>query len=91
MFKDRLRAARLTRGLTLQAMADALDTGLRNYQKYESGDARPTFEGLVAIADCLNVPIDFLLGRDDYLRSLGVSVDVSPKCPPRRPKSQKSR
>lgn len=91
MFKDRLRAVRLSRGLTAQTLADHIDVGLRNYQKYESGDARPTFEGLVALADILNVPVDFLLERDDYLDSLGVSVDVSLECPPRRPKSQKSR
>lgn len=90
MFKDRLRATRLSRGFTAQKLADYLSVGLRNYQKYESGDARPTFEGLVLLADVLNVPVDFLLERDDYLASLGVSVDVSLKCPPRRPRPQKS-
>lgn len=90
MFNDRLRATRISRGFTVQFMADKLQTGLRNYQKYESGDARPTFEGLVILSDILNVPIDFLLGRDDYLKSLGVSVDVSLECPPRRPKPQKN-
>ena len=90
MFKDRLRATRIYRGLTAQSLADHLQMGLRNYQKYESGDARPTFEGLVALADFLAVPTDFLLGRDDYLQSLGVSVDVSLECPPRRPKSRKN-
>lgn len=91
MFKDRLRSTRLARGFTAQMLADNLQTGLRNYQKYESGDARPTFEGLIILADCLNVPIDFLLGRDEYLKSLGVDVDVSPEGPPRRPKVQKNR
>ena len=91
MFKDRLRAARLSRGFTAQTLADQLCMGLRNYQKYESGDARPTFEGLVTLADFLSVPTDFLLGRDDYLKSLGVSVDVSLECPPRRPRPQKNR
>lgn len=91
MFNDRLRATRLSRGYTAQTLADHLCVGLRNYQKYESGDARPTFEGLITLADLLNVPIDFLLERDQYLRSLGVSVDVSLECPPRRPKPQKSR
>lgn len=90
MFKDRLRATRIFRGFTAQTLADQLQMGLRNYQKYESGDARPTFEGLVALADFLSVPTDFLLGRDDYLQSLGVSVDVSLECPPRRPKSRKN-
>lgn len=91
MFKDRLRTARISRGLTAQSLADQLNIGLRNYQKYESGDARPTFEGLVILADILNVPTDYLLGRDDYLKSLGVSVDVPREGPPRRPKSQKNR
>ncbi len=90
MFKDRLRATRISRKLTAQTIADRLSMGLRNYQKYESGDARPTFESLVALADILNVPTDFLLERDDYLKSLGVSVDVSLECPPRRPRSQKN-
>lgn len=91
MFKDRLRTARMARGHTAQQMADMLCTGLRNYQKYESGDARPTFEGLVAIADFLHVPTDYLLGRDDYLKSLGVSVDVPLENPPKRPRPQTTR
>ncbi|MCD2492763.1 helix-turn-helix domain-containing protein [Lacrimispora sp. NSJ-141] len=90
MFKDRLRATRISKKYTAQQVADYLDTGLRNYQKYESGDARPTFEGLVSLADLLNVPTDFLLERDEYLDALGVSVDVSLECPPRRPKPRKS-
>ena len=73
-FGKRLREQRMKHKLTQQQMADMLCTGLRNYQKYESGDARPTFEGLIAIADFLHVPTDYLLGRDDYLRSLGISV-----------------
>jgi transcriptional regulator with XRE-family HTH domain len=91
MFKDRLRATRCARGYTLQAVADHLSTGLRNYQKYESGDARPTFEGLVMLADLFNVPVDFLLERDAYLASLGVSVDVSPEGPPKHPKPRLNR
>ena len=81
MFKDRLRATRISRKYTAQQMADHLDTGLRNYQKYE---------GLVSLADLLNVPTDFLLERDEYLSALGVSVDVSLTCPPRRPRPQKN-
>lgn len=89
MFNDRLRATRIARGLTAQELADRIGVGLRNYQKYESGDTRPTFEGLISLANFLNVPIDFLLERDDFLESLGISVDVPLDCPPRRPKRQK--
>jgi len=84
MFNDRLRAARMARGFTAQIVADYLNTGLRNYQKYESGDTRPTYEGLVDIANLLDVPVDFLLGRDEYLQELGVQVDVPLDVPPRR-------
>ena len=91
MFKDRLRATRIARGYTLQKTADAIGIALRSYQKYESGDSEPAFVSLVALANFLDVPTDFLLERDDYLKSLGVSVDVPPEGPPRHPKPQKSR
>jgi len=88
MFKDRLRATRIARGQTLQKTADALGIALRSYQKYESGDSEPAFDYLVRLADFFDVPTDFLLGRDAYLESLGVVVDVPPEGPPRHPKPQ---
>ncbi len=67
MFAKRLNALRKERGLTAQQMADLLCTGIRNYRKYESGDAKPTIDGLIQIADILDVSADYLLGRDDFL------------------------
>lgn len=90
MFKDRLRAARIAKGKTLQSVADALGVTLITIQKYESGAREPNLQMLAKLADILEVPTDFLLCRDDYLKSLGVSVDVSLECPPRRPKPRKS-
>lgn len=90
MFNDRLRATRISRGYTLQKTADELGIPLRTLQNYEAGVREPNLLLLISIADLLNVPIDFLLGRDDYLNSLGVTVDVSLECPPRRPKPQKN-
>ncbi len=75
MFSKRLNEVRKSRGFTAQKMADCLHMGIRSYRNYESGDRFPAQDTLVKIADILNVPIDFLLGRDEYLRSLGVSVD----------------
>ena len=75
MFNERLRAVRKLRKIKLQQMADLLDISLRAYQRYEGGDRFPSYESLVQIGDILNVSIDYLLGRDDYLKSLGVSVD----------------
>ena len=90
MFNDRLRATRISRNVTQQQVADAIGVTLRSYQRYESGNIEPPYVSLVALTDFLDVPADFLLGRDDYLQSLGVSVDVSLTCPPRRPKSRKN-
>lgn len=91
MFKDRLRSARIARGYTLQFVADTLEVTLITIQKYESGTREPNLQMLSKLADMLNVPTDFLLGRDDYLKSLGVSVDVPREGPPRHPRPQKSR
>jgi len=67
MFAKRLNETRKNKGLTAQQMADALQTGIRNYRKYESGDAKPTIDGLVQIADLLDVSTDYLLCRDEFL------------------------
>ncbi len=75
MFNKRLRATRMKRKFTQQKMADILQVSLNAYQKYEQAERSPSLDCLVQIADILNVPIDFLLCRDEYLKSLGVSVD----------------
>ena len=75
MFSQRLNEIRKSRGITAQQMADHLSMGLRAYRNYESGDRFPSPDALVKIADYLNTSIDYLLGRDEYLKSLGVSVD----------------
>ncbi len=90
MFNDRLRATRISRDITQQKTSDAIGVPLRHYQKYESGEIEPDLKRLTELANFFNVPTDFLLGRDDFLQFLGVSVDVSLTCPPRRSKPQKS-
>ncbi len=77
MVGKRLRAARMARKLTQQRVADILEMTVNAYQKYEQAERSPSLETLVKLADLFNVPTDWLLGRDDYLKSLGVFVDVS--------------
>lgn len=88
MFGDRLRSARMFRGITQQRMADKLGMALRSYQQYEQGKTEPSADTLVVIADVLAVPLDWLFERDSYLESIGVSVDVPRTSPPRRPRSK---
>lgn len=75
MFNERLRFVRKQRHIKLQEMSDMIDVALRTYQHYEGGTRFPSYELLVKIADVLQVPTDYLLGRDEFLKSLGVSVD----------------
>lgn len=75
MFARRLNETRKRKGFTAQFMADILQIGIRSYRNYESGDREPSLSMLVLIADTLGTSTDYLLGRDAYLQSLGVSVD----------------
>ena len=75
MFNKRLRKMRMKRGFTQQVMADKLQISLNAYQKYEQAERSPSLDCLVRIADTLDVSIDYLLGRDDFLTSCGVPFD----------------
>ena len=77
MFCERLKFVRKLRGLTQQDVADRLNLALRSYQRYEAknGYCDPPLETLVNIANLFDVSIDWLLGRDDFLKSHGVSFD----------------
>lgn len=86
MFGKRLRAIRMKRNFTQPQMADLLDVALRTYQGYEGGSRSPSFATLVKLADILDVSIDFLLGRDDWLKSHGVFFDEFPEDPPVYPR-----
>ena len=67
MFGERLRLTRKHRNIKLQQMADMLGVALRTYQHYEGGTRYPSYEMLVDIADILDVSLDYLLGRDDFI------------------------
>lgn len=75
MFHERLNTVRKAKNFTAQQMADALQIALRSYRMYESGDRSPSLEMLILIADTLDVSTDYLLCRDDFLKSHEVSFD----------------
>lgn len=75
MFNERLNQTRKTKGFTAQQMADKLSINIRSYRAYESADRSPNLEILVKIADILDVSTDYLLCRDVFLKSHGVSFD----------------
>lgn len=75
MFSQRLKQSRQMRAFTQQQIADLLDITINSYQKYEQGTRSPSFDILIKIADLYDVSIDWLLGRDEWLQSHGVSFD----------------
>lgn len=91
MFGKRLRMVRLYNKYTQQNMADLLHMTLGAYQKYEQGNTKPPLETLVLLADIFNISVDYLLGRDEYLKSIGIEINI-PEVPmkKRRKIKQKS-
>lgn len=75
MFNERLNQTRKSKGFTAQQMADLLHINIRSYRAYESADRSPNLDILVMIADILNVSTDYLLCRDDFLKSHATSAD----------------
>ena len=75
LFGQQLNAIRKDRKLTAQYMADQLKIGLRTYRMYESDDRSPSIDTLVNIADILDVSLDYLLCRYEWMESHGVSFD----------------
>lgn len=69
MFNKRLRELRIKNKFTQQNMADKLGLSLNAYQKYEQSERSPSLECLVSIADILDVSLDYLLCRDEFIKS----------------------
>ena len=64
-FSDRVRECRIAKGLTQKQAAQALEVSERHWQKYESGERTPTFDGLVKIARFFECSADYLLCLSD--------------------------
>lgn len=64
-FSQRLLLLRQESGMTQQQVADAIQTTLRQYQRFEKGEQKPGFDNLVRLADCFQVSLDFLAGRTE--------------------------
>jgi transcriptional regulator with XRE-family HTH domain len=73
-FPQRLATLRKDRGLTQQALADAVGVHVTQLRRYEAGASQPTLEVLRKLAVALSVSADLLLfdkderGPDEELR-----------------------
>ncbi len=75
MFNKRLRQMRMKRGFTQQRLADSVEIALRSYQCYETGTRTPNYALLVQLADVLDVSLDYLMGRDEFMKSHAIPFD----------------
>lgn len=64
-FSVRLKGLREERNMRQQDLADQLGITVRAYRYYEQGKRYPDFQGLLALADYFQVPLDYLVGRSD--------------------------
>ncbi len=69
-FNKKLKELRISKGLTQHFMAEQLQINDRSYQNYEYGKREPDIESLITLSIILDVSLDDLLCRDDYLKSL---------------------
>lgn len=65
VFGTRLKAARKKSGKTQKEMAELFGLTERGYRSWEGGGSEPSIENLVALADFLDVSLDWLCGRID--------------------------
>ena len=66
IFCERLIEQRKLNKMTQRQVAEALNIKQPSYIRYEKGDAEPSLESLVILADIFDVSIDYLLGRIEY-------------------------
>lgn len=67
-FNEILKTLRKNAKMTQTSMAGVLNITHRQYQRYEGGEQFPSIEILLKISDYFNVPIDYLVGREERNR-----------------------
>ena len=67
MFNEKLKEVRQYRGKTQKQMAELLSMAPNAYQRYELGTSEPNIQKLLRISAILDVSLDVLLCRDEFL------------------------
>ena len=64
MAMNQIRTARKAAGLTMKQLGAAIGVSESTVSLYENGKHQPDNDMLLRIAECLNVTVDYLLGRE---------------------------
>ncbi len=76
IFPERLRRARELRDLTQAELAMRSQLQPSAISHFEAGTRKPSFENLRRLANALEVPTDYLLGRTDTVESVGKTTSA---------------
>lgn len=63
MFNERLKEIRSERKISQAELAEMVCVSRNTISSIELGQSKPSFDTLIALADCFNVSIDYLVGR----------------------------
>lgn len=76
-FQQRLKDLRTGSGLTQEELGKKVGVGKMTVSQYETGSRRPDIETLEALADALNVSVDYLIGKSDITVQLVNEDDLA--------------
>lgn len=65
IFSEKLKTTRKQKNIKQKDLAQLMGLPLRTYQSYEYGEVEPNINGLIKLADYLDVSLDYLVGRSD--------------------------
>lgn len=65
MFNDRLKELRSERKISQAELAEMVCVSRNTISSIELGQSKPSFDTLIALADCFNVSLDYLVGRTE--------------------------
>ena len=77
MFANRIKNLRQSRELNQVQLSEKIGVKKQSVSNWENDNIMPSVEMLVKIADYFGVSTDYLLGRDSFMQSQVLSIDVT--------------
>lgn len=65
-FPERLQWMRERRGMNRRALSELCGLSKNMIARYERGEAQPTLQSLIALADFFGVSVDYLIQKKKY-------------------------
>ena len=78
-FEERLLETRKNRGMSQETLAEKIGVSRQAVSKWETGEAQPDYARLIALADALEVSLDYLCGREPRVENVPATVTENPE------------